>query len=101
MAASIPKTQFAVPGNVISGDVVVRNPQPLSIGELRITIYGITEATILRKIGTIKNYFFGRGFPIPGDHCADQRPRSTLQPNQDGYRYPFSFTMPEMTKVHG
>ena len=94
-----PKAQRVVPGTVLSGHVVVRPIKPLNVGSLRITLYGISDAHILRKISTIQNHFYGRGFlfheiltlasgPLSLDPVAEGSP---------GYRYLFSFTMPEMT----
>ena len=91
-----PEKQFALPGTVFSGYVVVRNPQSLSISELRITIYGISDATILRKLSTIRNDFYSRGFLFQEISVLLQGP-VTLEPTQEGYRYPFRFTMPENT----
>ena len=86
-----------MPGTRLSGHVVVRNPQPLSISELQITIYGISEVTLLRKISTIKNYFFGRGVLFQEITVLLRGP-ITLEPTQEGHRYPFSFVLPENTK---
>ena len=92
-----PDKHFAQPGTRLSGHVVVRNPQPLSIGELRITVYGITDATIRLGVNTIQKYFFGRGFLFQEITTILQGP-ITLEPSSTGHRYPFGFTMPGMTK---
>lgn len=92
-----PTQNCAIPGTRLSGHVVVYNPQPLSIGELRMTVYGISEATILRKISTIRNHFFGCGFLFHEITVLLHGP-ITLEPTGSGHRYPFSFMLPKSTE---
>ncbi|CAF9937108.1 MAG: hypothetical protein HETSPECPRED_010556 [Heterodermia speciosa] len=91
-----PEKKFAFFGTVLFGHVVLRNPQPLSINELRITIYGISDATILRKQSTIRNDFYSQGLFFQEISVLLQGP-VILEPTQEGYRYSFRFTMPENT----
>ncbi|KAL6715627.1 hypothetical protein ACLMJK_006588 [Lecanora helva] len=97
---SDPKSQYVLPGTVLSGHVVVRPVKPLTVGSLCITLYGISDAHILRQIGTIQNHFFGRGFLFQEIQTVATGPL-TLEPIDGGssaYRYPFSFTVPETTR---
>jgi hypothetical protein len=58
-----PAYSILKPGDRISGQVFLRNSKDLSVQDVRITLYGISESTIFRNYPGVKFlYWFGRGF---------------------------------------
>ncbi|KAI4232938.1 MAG: hypothetical protein L6R40_007260 [Gallowayella cf. fulva] len=92
-----PDSQLCIPDTRLTGFVIVRNPKVLSVGEIRITIYGISDAYIHRSIHGIRADFYGRGFLFQQIRTLTGTPVN-LQPNlEPGHRFPFDFTLPQHT----
>ncbi|KAL8701415.1 MAG: hypothetical protein Q9224_000513 [Gallowayella concinna] len=92
-----PDSHVCIPGTRLTGFVVVRNPKVLSVGEIRITVYGISDAYIHRKISGIRADYYGRGFLFQQIKTLTGTPVN-LEPNLDpGHRFPFDFTFPRTT----
>ena len=92
-----PASHVCVPGTRIKGQVVIRNPKVLSVGEIRVTLYGISDAYIHRKISGIRADFYGRGFLFQEIKTLTTNP-TNLQPNpEQGHRLPFEFALPQST----
>ncbi|KAL8873120.1 MAG: hypothetical protein Q9198_007080 [Flavoplaca austrocitrina] len=92
-----PKRQLCIPGTQMAGNVVIRNPKVLSVGAIRITLYGISDAYLHRSVSGIRADYYGRGFlfqaikDLTGSH-------TNLEVNlESGHRLPFEFTMPAST----
>ena len=86
------------PGTRVAGRVVIRNPKPLSVTHIRITIYGVSNSHIVRKAGrSIQLQYFGRGFLFQ-EIAVLHSGQTTLEPSPAaGHAYPFAFTVPETT----
>ena len=85
------------PGDHVSGTVFLNNAKPLSISELRITLYGVVDTHIFRKY-IVKFAFadwYGRGFLFQKFIVLLVGP-TTLPPGQRSFK--FSFQIPEATE---
>ncbi|KAL8868349.1 MAG: hypothetical protein Q9174_005048 [Haloplaca sp. 1 TL-2023] len=92
-----PDQHVLLPGHKLKGQVVIRNAKVLSVGEIRVTLYGISDAYIHRSISGIRADFYGRGFLFQEIKTLTSNP-TTLQPASDSsHRLPFEFTMPRST----
>ncbi|KAL8799883.1 MAG: hypothetical protein Q9182_005566 [Xanthomendoza sp. 2 TL-2023] len=92
-----PDSQLCNPDTRLTGFVVVRNPKVLSVSEIRITLYGISDAYIHRKISGIRADFYGRGFLFQEIKTLTET-SVNLEPNlEPGHRFPFDFTFPRTT----
>ncbi|KAL8951011.1 MAG: hypothetical protein Q9222_002987 [Ikaeria aurantiellina] len=92
--------QVALPGHRLKGQVVIRNPKILFVGEIRATFYGISDAYIHRKIAGIRADLYGRGFLHQEIKTLTNGSPVSLEPNLDpGHRLPFEFNVPHSTSL--
>lgn len=92
-----PERQLCLPGTRIAGHVVIRNPKVLSVGAIRITIYGISDAYIHRSVSGIRADYYGRGFLFQEIKDLTESPTNLEVNLESGHRLPFEFTMPANT----
>lgn len=81
----------------MTGHVVIRNPRVLEVEVIRVTIYGISDAFIHRKISGIRADFYGRGFLFQEIKDLTASPVELKPSLEPGNRLPFEFTMPSNT----
>ncbi|KAL8708752.1 MAG: hypothetical protein Q9220_006394 [cf. Caloplaca sp. 1 TL-2023] len=90
--------QYCIPGHRLKGQVVIRNPKVFSVGDIRVTFFGISDACIHRKISGIRAEFYGRGFLHQEIKGLTGGKPVNLEPNLEaGHRFSFEFTVPHST----
>ncbi|KAI4265920.1 MAG: hypothetical protein L6R38_009083 [Xanthoria sp. 2 TBL-2021] len=92
-----PKSHLCLPGSRLTGHVVIRNPKVLEVEVIPVTISGISDAFIHRKISGIRAGLYGRGFLYQEFKDLTGSPVK-LEPNlESGHHLPFESTMPSNT----
>ncbi|KAL8704693.1 MAG: hypothetical protein Q9201_002155 [Fulgogasparrea decipioides] len=93
----VPDTNSCIPGLRSTRQVVIRYSKVLSVGEIRVTFYGISDAYIHDKISGIRADICGRGFLFQEIKTVTSNPVS-LEPNiSPAHGLPFQFIVPHST----